>query len=85
MYTLIYQYNAKFRAKLGSVIPSGYSYNRNNEGVKLEGKFSMFEFLEGSIYKYLGKGYPVGKTTGWLGLPALWCGKTRIREAQWKN
>ena len=48
----------KHGTKPGSVIPSDYCYNRNNKGVRLEGKFTIFEFLGGSRYKYLGEGYP---------------------------
>ena len=46
----------KFGTNKGSIIPSDYCYNRDNDGIKHD-KY-IFEFLDSNTYKFLGENYP---------------------------
>lgn len=48
----------KYGTKSGSVIPSDYCYNRVNNGIQIEKKPAVFEFLGNGKYKCLGLNYP---------------------------
>ncbi len=48
----------KYGTKSGSVIPSDYCYNRVNNGIQIEKKPAIFEFLGNGRYNCLGLNYP---------------------------
>ena len=55
-----FKVNNKFGTKFGSIIPSGYCYNRtnkdkeNNNSLK---KFNIFIFIKRGKYEYVGENY----------------------------
>lgn len=55
IYNLLYQ---KYGTNEGSIIPTDYCYNRVNNGIQIEKKPTVFEYISRGQFRCLGANYP---------------------------